>query len=62
MTEPSLLKRARSLFIAGAWRAAGGGEHMTVLDPTTGAVLAELEGAGPSDVEAAVSAAVLFAW
>lgn len=58
MTDTSLLKRERSLFIGGAWRAAAGGERMTVLDPTTGAVLAELQGASLSDVDAAISAAV----
>lgn len=58
MIDPDLLKRDRSLFIGGTWRAPANGERITVLDPSTGAVLAELSGASASDVDAAVRAAV----
>ncbi|MGE4064436.1 MAG: aldehyde dehydrogenase family protein [Rhodospirillaceae bacterium] len=58
MTDTGLLKRDRSLFIAGAWRSPVNGEPIGVIDPSTGAVLAALHGAGPADVDAAVGAAV----
>ncbi len=58
MTDPALLTRDRSLFIGGAWRAPTNGDLISVLDPSSGEVLAELPGASISDVDAAVTAAV----
>ena len=48
---------ARSLFIAGEWRAAEGGATFEVRDPATGSLLAEVSEAGKADVDAAVAAA-----
>jgi len=58
MTDTALLKRDRSLFIGGAWRTPSGGDRISVLDPSSGEVLAELPGADAADVDAAVTAAV----
>lgn len=57
MTNTALLKRDRSLFIGGAWRAAVNGERISVFDPSSGALLTEIQGASPADVTAAVTAA-----
>lgn len=57
MTDTALLKRDKSLFIGGAWRVATGDERISVLDPSTGAQLAEVVGAGRADVDSAVTAA-----
>lgn len=58
MTDTALLKRDRSLFIAGAWHASTGDERIVVTDPSTGAHIADLGGASAADVKAAVTAAV----
>lgn len=57
MTESVLLHRPKPLFIDGGWRAPGEGHPIVVVDPSTGKTLAEIEGAGPRDVSAAVAAA-----
>lgn len=56
MTEV-LLEREHTVFIGGKWRAGRGSESMTVLDPSTGSVLARLQPGGPDDVEKAAQAA-----
>ena len=53
----SLTDRRNSLFIDGTWRAPKTPEPIIVLDPSTGGVLAEIAGAGASDVDAAAGAA-----
>ncbi len=58
MNEQRLPDLEHSLFIDGAFRAPTAPEPITVIDPSTGGTLAEIAGAGASDVDAAVSAAV----
>ena len=48
---------SKSLFIGGAWRAAGSGGTFATRDPATGKLLAEVAEAGAGDVDAAVAAA-----
>ena len=57
MASDSLLERPRSLFIEGAWRAPAVVDPIIVLDPSKGAPLTRLDGAGAAEVEAAVTAA-----
>jgi len=45
------------LFIGGAWRAASGGETLTVEDPATGQAIAEVADATNADADAALAAA-----
>jgi succinate-semialdehyde dehydrogenase/glutarate-semialdehyde dehydrogenase len=49
------------LLLAGAWRPAVSGRRLDVLDPATGAVLASVADAAPSDATAAVDAAAAAA-
>jgi succinate-semialdehyde dehydrogenase / glutarate-semialdehyde dehydrogenase len=46
------------LFIAGEWRGAGGGETLTVEDPSTGEPLVDVADATPEDATAALDACV----
>lgn len=64
MATHSLLERPRSLFIGGDWRAPLAPNPITVIDPSKIAPLTRIDGAGPADVEAAVTAAsaVFPAW
>ena len=57
MIEKPLLERARSLFIDGEWRSPTTPQSITAVDPSTGGVLARLDGAGAADVDAAVAVA-----
>jgi betaine-aldehyde dehydrogenase len=57
MIEKSLLERERSLFIGGEWRSPTAAQSITAVDPSTGGVLARVDGAGAADVDAAVTAA-----
>lgn len=57
MIEHALLERSRSLFIGGEWRAPEDPHPIVAIDPCTRQPLARLDGAGPSDVAAAVAAA-----
>lgn len=57
MTDASLLKRDHSLFIDGSWRAPAKADPIVVADPSTGAAIAEVQGAGPGEVADAVGAA-----
>lgn len=57
MSDRRLPDLAHSLFIDGSFRAPAAPESITVFDPSTGGVLAEIAGAGASDVNAAVAAA-----
>jgi betaine-aldehyde dehydrogenase len=45
------------LFIGGAWTAPAAGGRAPVVNPSTGAVIAELADAGPADIDRAVAAA-----
>lgn len=63
-TTPALSRQARvflardhRLHIGGEWVAARDGDAIEVVDPSTGAVLAAVAGAGPADVDQAVAAA-----
>lgn len=49
------------LFVAGAWRPAGGGRRLEVSDPATGSVLATVADADTDDATAAVDAAAAAA-
>jgi aldehyde dehydrogenase (NAD+)/phenylacetaldehyde dehydrogenase len=49
--------REHRLLIDGEWRAAADGRTFPTLDPSTGAVIAEVAHGGPADVDAAVRAA-----
>jgi betaine-aldehyde dehydrogenase len=58
MSVASLLATAEhGLYIDGAWRPARSGERLPVIAPATGAQIASIAAAGPSDVDAAVEAA-----
>jgi betaine-aldehyde dehydrogenase len=57
MTDNPLLHRPQPLFIDGAWRAPEDSHPIAVVDPSSGQTLAEVAGAGPADVTAAVTAA-----
>jgi betaine-aldehyde dehydrogenase len=57
MIEKPLLDRPHSLFISGAWRSPAAPQPITVVDPSTSKALAQIDGAGPIDVDAAVAAA-----
>ncbi len=48
---------AKSLFIAGAWRASAEGRTFETADPSNGKLLAKISEAGESDIDAAVAAA-----
>jgi gamma-glutamyl-gamma-aminobutyraldehyde dehydrogenase len=48
---------AQSLFIGGAWRAAGNGRTMDVVSPIDGTVLTTIADAGSDDIDLAVTAA-----
>jgi succinate-semialdehyde dehydrogenase / glutarate-semialdehyde dehydrogenase len=48
----------KQLWIAGEWRDGGGGETLTVEDPSTGEALCEVADATPDDARAALDAAV----
>jgi aldehyde dehydrogenase (NAD+) len=47
----------RHVFIAGAWRAAAGGETLPLMNPSDGSLLAEIARGTEADVDAAVAAA-----
>lgn len=57
MTSTSLLQRSQSVFINGEWRRGTGATPLQVLNPATGAVVAEVPTGGAQDVEAAAQAA-----
>lgn len=57
MSSDPLIDRPRSLFIGGDWRAPAEPQPIAVADPSDGDMFVEIAGAGPTDVEAAVSAA-----
>jgi betaine-aldehyde dehydrogenase len=57
MTAQSLLQRPHSLFINGNWHAPVVPEPIVVLNPSTGARLSEIAGAGAEEVHDAVAAA-----
>ena len=44
MIEKPLLERARSLFIGGEWRSPTAPQSITAVDPSTGGVLARIDG------------------
>jgi hypothetical protein len=57
MTRPDLLSRPLRLFIDGTWRPAASGRTIEVLNPSDGAVIAEMADGDARDVDAAVAAA-----
>lgn len=57
MTDNPLLHRRQSQFIQGSWHRPTSPTVITVTDPSTGKVLAEIDGAGPGEVDAAAKAA-----
>jgi betaine-aldehyde dehydrogenase len=57
MSGKPLLERERSLFIRGEWRSPKAVQPISVVDPSTGGALAQIDGAGTADVDDAVTAA-----
>jgi len=53
----AFLNREHRLFIGGEWVAAIAGETLESIDPATGQTIARFSGAGPADIDAAVTAA-----
>jgi len=51
------LSRTHRLFIDGDWIDAESGQTITVINPATGRVLAEVQAGGPQDIDRAVRAA-----
>lgn len=57
MTGNALESYRHSLFVAGRWTTAHGGERLVVEDPSIGRAFAFIDAAGPDDVARAVTAA-----
>jgi betaine-aldehyde dehydrogenase len=55
--EDPRLPAARTLFYGGQWHQAKSGQWVETINPATGQVLAQVQWAGPEDVDAAISSA-----